>query len=803
MKQKIVFFVMMITITSLSCDMQRVFNPSLPTNTPDQPTEIPLPLPTPTMTPIPTPEPGARIENGDQAYFNGDWDKAISEYSQALNNSTDSDIQVAALLGLGRSLNKSGDPELAKGSLLTAIDTYPQSSLIPVIYFTLGEVYESQGLYVEAANAFQEYYKLRPGLIDFYIQERIGDMWFAAKEFNNAIAAYQSALQAPYIGDTLYLDVKIGDAYEALGDIATSLIIYEDVFNRTSDNREKALMKYYIGWAQITLGQTDQGYASYMEAVTQYPQYYGAYLALLKLIEAEKNVDWYTKGLVYYTGEQYGLAVDAFVRYLKEYPDTHASAAHYYLGIAYQHLGNYEEAINQWQMLIDTHYKEQFWAESFEKIADTYYIDLRKSDASIQTYLDFLEVAPDFPEAPEYLYYAGRIAERSGDLQQAASLWERIGIDYSTSDKAYEGLFQAGIVLYRMGKFDDAVAQFSSTLGVAGTSGEQAGAQFWIGKCYNELEEFQAAHSAWLQASTIDPTGYYSARALEILNDQKPFTPPINYSFTVNNLETKTEADAWMHQTFNIPPEEDLNDYSLLLNDPRFIRGTELWNLGLYDKAKEEFSSFRLDIKINPANSYRLASYLIDMGLYYTGIQAARDVLDSAGYDPAGTLSAPVYFNYIRFGTYYSDVVLPVTQEFDYDPLLFYSIMRRESLFESFITSSAGAGGLMQIWPPTGEAVHNQTNWPPDYTEEDLYRPLVSVKYGAYILDELRRRFNDNWYAILAGYHAGPDNASIWLSLAPDDPDLFVEVIRFSDTRDYIRWVYELHVIYKNLYEVN
>jgi soluble lytic murein transglycosylase len=803
MKQKIIFFGMLIVITSLACNVERVFNPSPPTNTPAQPTDTPLPSPTPTATPIPTPEPGTRIENGDQAYFNGDWDAAILEYTQALESNSDSEIQVTALLGLGRSLHKAGDLALAKDSLLTAINTYPQSPLIPVIYFALGEVYESQGLYTEAANAFQDYYNLRPGLIDFYIQERIGDMWFAAKEFNNAIVAYQLALQAPYIGDTLNINVKIGDAYEALGDIATSLIIYEDVFNRTGDNREKALMKYYIGWAQITLGQTDQGYATYMEAVTQYPQYYGAYLALLKLIEAEQSIDWYTKGLVYYSSEQYGLAVDAFVRYLREYPDPHASAAHYYLGIAYQNLGNYEEAINQWQILIDTHYKEQFWAEAFEKIADTQYLNLRNPEASIKTYLDFVQIAPDYPEAPDYLYYAGRIAERSGNLKQAAILWERIGTDYSTSDKAYEGLFQAGIVHYRMREFDNAVVQFSSALGVASSTGEQAGAQFWTGKCYNELEEFQAAHSAWIQASTIDPTGYYSVRALEILNDQNPFTPPVNISFPANNIQTRNEADTWMHQTFNIPPEEDLNDYSLLLSDPRFIRGTELWNLGLFDEAKEEFTSLRLDIKINPANSYRLANYLIDIGLYYTGIQAAKDVLDSAGYDSAGSLSAPVYFSYIRFGTYYSDIVLPVTQEYNYDPLLFYSIMRRESLFESFITSSAGAGGLMQIWPPTGEAVYNQTKWPPNYSQEDLYRPLVSVKYGAYILDELRRRFNDNWYAILAGYHAGPDNASIWLSLAPDDPDLFVEVIRFSDTRDYIRWVYELHAIYKKLYEVS
>jgi len=129
--------------------------------------------------------------------------------------------------------------------------------------------------------------------------------------------------------------------------------------------------------------------------------------------------------------------------------------------------------------------------------------------------------------------------------------------------------------------------------------------------------------------------------------------------------------------------------------------------------------------------------------------------------------------------------------------------MRRESLFESFITSIAEAGGLMQIWPPTGEAIYNQTQWPPNYSRQDLYRPLVSVKYGAYLLDQLHRRFNDDWYAILAGYHAGPDDASIWLQLAQDDQDLFVEVTYFSDTRDYIRWVYELYAIYKNLYKLN
>ena len=101
------------------------------------------------------------------------------------------------------------------------------------------------------------------------------------------------------------------------------------------------------------------------------------------------------------------------------------------------------------------------------------------------------------------MYYAGRIAERSGNLQQAANLWERIGIEYSTSDQAYEGLFQAGIVYYRMGEFDNAVAQFSSALGVSGSTGEQAGAQFWIGKCYDKLGELDKSKEHYERSINI------------------------------------------------------------------------------------------------------------------------------------------------------------------------------------------------------------------------------------------------------------------------------------------------------------
>jgi soluble lytic murein transglycosylase len=39
-----------------------------------------------------------------------------------------------------------------------------------------------------------------------------------------------------------------------------------------------------------------------------------------------------------------------------------------------------------------------------------------------------------------------------------------------------------------------------------------------------------------------------------------------------------------------------------------------------------------------------------------------------------------------------------------------------------------------------------------------------------------------------------------WQKLANGDPDLFLEVIRFSETRDYIRGIYEIFGLYRRIY---
>jgi len=315
------------------------------------------------------------------------------------------------------------------------------------------------------------------------------------------------------------------------------------------------------------------------------------------------------------------------------------------------------------------------------------------------------------------------------------------------------------------------------------------------------MGDITSAESNWRKAAEIDPTGYYSERARDILHNREPFTPPIEYDLISDAIKEKKKAETWIKTTFALPDNTDFSGIGSISEDPRFQRGRELWDLGLYNNAREEFENLRREYQLDAVQSYRLANYFANLGAYRLAILTTRQILDLAKMDDATTLSAPVFFNHLRFGTYYLDLIMPLTQDYGFHPLFIFSVIRQESLFDSYVKSSADARGLMQIIPPTGEEIAENLGWPSEYSSEDLFRPEVNLSFGVEYLDAQRNAFNGNLYAALAAYNGGPGNAEQWYKLAEEDSDLLLELIRFPETRNYIRGIYEIFNIYRFVYD--
>jgi soluble lytic murein transglycosylase len=767
--------------------------------------DTPSNSPEPTFTLVRTPEPEIRIETGEQALFYGDYDRAFSEFQTVLDTSTDPQLLAAALWGLGRHQYLVNNNGSALETFWQLTSQYPASPNAIRCYILLGNIYMTLERYSEAAQAYTVYLALSPGVLDAYVQEQRGNAYEAAGNDVDAIAAYQAALNSPRIDDSTALQIKIAQSYVRLADTTSALQIYDSISSSSPNDYVKAQMDLLTGQILLSLGQTDQAYERFLHTVNNYPMAYDSYSALVALVNAGIPTDDMNRGLVDYFAGQYGYALDAFQRYMDAYPQNDGTAL-YYTALTLFELGHYEEAVQSWDEFI-LHYPENpHWAAAWNGSislpgrAFTLWYFLGQFDLAAQTLLSFVQQAPSDGNAPIYLLEAGRIQERDSKLEEAALTWDRVAVEYPNSELVPQALFLSGIARFRLGKYSDAQVTFQRNSILSSNLEEQTRANFWVGKAQQAVGDIASAQETWQMTASLDPTDYYSLRAQDML-----FNRPAFYSSTATNLtqdvsNERDEAEAWMRVTFDLPLDTNLSDPSAILADSRLIRGTEFWRLGQDDKARQEFDDFRSSIQDDPVGNYLLANYLLDMGLYYPAIYSVRQVLTLAGMNTQPqTLAAPAYFNHVRYGLYFQDLILSSAQETGFDPLFIFSVIRQESLFDKFAESSY-AKGLMQITPGTGQLIVDNLGWPPNYTPDDLYRPMISIGLGTSYLMDQRLRFNGDLFSALAAYNAGPETTPIWRDLSGPDTDLFVEVIRYAETRNYIRSIYEIYAMYNDLY---
>ena len=776
--------------------------PAIPPGWTMTPSISPTPPATITPTITPTPLPQARVSVGDKAFFNGDYDAALLDYQIVLQDSPDALLRAAAKWGEARVYFAREQYEDTLAALQTLITDYPDSPHFGQAYFLQGLTHYRLENYQAAADSWQSYLTLRPGYLDALAQEFRGDALFDAGNYADALSAYTAAVQAPSLGDDINLDLKVASTQTKLGAYESALALYDGISARASNDFIKAQAAYESALAYQALGQTDAAQGKFRLSVENYWKSPYAYLSLVALLDAGVEVSEIDRGLVDYFYGQYDVAIQRLDLYIETNPSNDGTA-YYYRALAKSSLNHFEDAVQDYTTFITNYPTHPRWEDAWGEKAVVEWFNLGSIDTGIKTYLDFIRAVPGSSLAVDYMMTAARIYERNGRYDEAAQLWSRVGNEYPGNEQASTAVFLSGIVFYRNGDFFSALESFNRSLGLALTTTDKARAYLWLGKAQQKLGNPDDAINAWRVAQELDPGGYYSERGRDLLIDRAPFAPTIAGNLSPDLAAERVAADAWVRLTFNLPANTNLSGLGALASDEKVIRGSELWALGLYENARLEFEGLRVELEVNKdaIGSYQLANYLIDLGLYRTAIFTARQTLTLAGLDEhSESMMAPPYFSHLRYGLYYSDLVIPNAQANDFDPLFIFSVIRQESFFEGFVNSNVGARGLMQIIPETGEQITYELTWPRNYTDKDLYRPDVSIRFGTHYLATNRNFLNGDLYATLAAYNGGPGNAAAWKELAGDDPDLYLETVRFEETRNYIRNIYEIFVIYKRLY---
>lgn len=144
----------------------------------------------------------------------------------------------------------------------------------------------------------------------------------------------------------------------------------------------------------------------------------------------------------------------------------------------------------------------------------------------------------------------------------------------------------------------------------------------------------------------------------------------------------------------------------------------------------------------------------------------------------------------LLFPTRYWPEILENSQ--DVDPILVKALIRQESAFNPQARSRARASGLMQLIYPTAKRF--------GVTRPSLLlKPDENIHAGSRFLGQLIQQFGSVELA-LAAYNAGPAMVRQWQKRYPtDNVELFVEMIPYSETREYVRLVRRNFKIYETL----
>lgn len=146
----------------------------------------------------------------------------------------------------------------------------------------------------------------------------------------------------------------------------------------------------------------------------------------------------------------------------------------------------------------------------------------------------------------------------------------------------------------------------------------------------------------------------------------------------------------------------------------------------------------------------------------------------------------------------YEWLAIPAANRYGLDPNVLLAVMRVESVYQKHIVSYAGAVGLMQIMPRTGQLIARALGHD-DFTPADLLEPGLNLEFAAWYLSSLIHRFDGRLPLAIAAYNGGPHNVRRWIQESADGTpvDVLLERIPFTQTHRYVRKVLVYYEAYR------
>lgn len=633
-----------------------------------------------------------------------------------------------------------------------------------------------QGGRFDEAIKYLEAAKKDDPLLSDYSLYYLGESYLSLNRLDEAFNAFQACTnnnpKSPLKSSAME---KIGDIYLAKGDAIGAINIYKEILTGHSDNTQTPRILYKSISALLQNNKYDEALPFIKRLLTEFPQTEyndSSFASQILSGEALKlNVDEFSaraKGLL--RARNYEKAAVEIRSYLFDGPtwfpyDTplkRNDELDLLFGQAFYQAKNYKKAGEIFKELFSTADYGKTRQESLIWLTRNY-IRQKNIKSAKNVLKAFISAYSDKNLRDEAIYRLAMIAKDDGDADTAIAFLKQLIAENPASSYRDDALWQTGWMYYMQRNFEKSLDAWKSLE----NSALRMRSLYWQGKASLLLGRKDNAARLFKVAAAIQPPDYYSAMSKKELQKISGYEFQ-NVYFEVSDSEYEIQ---------NPKPDEPLS----------IQRTRRLLELGLNDLALKELASVDyphtkdFGVRINTILLYKQA------GDFYHSYILARRLSSNL----SGRLVYPEA---------YKEPVNKSAGKFQVDPLLIYAVMMQESEFDAGSVSSAGAIGLLQIMPGTGEMIAKKLPYL-SFATDSLFEPDVNINFGTWYLKTLIARFDGNLPFAIAAYNAGPNAVDEWLKKwGAANIDEFVENIPYQETRKYVEKVLGYYEAYKAIY---
>jgi soluble lytic murein transglycosylase len=391
------------------------------------------------------------------------------------------------------------------------------------------------------------------------------------------------------------------------------------------------------------------------------------------------------------------------------------------------------------------------------------------------------------------LYNLARDLEKQGSKSEAAVRYRRLLAAYPKSQYAAESSYNLGWQAYQSRSYAEAARILEQHLAAyrypeTKFIGE---AGLWAGKSEERLGNRARALALYDLVNERYRYGYHGyiaglragrLRAADPALKPEQARPGSNLEAIRNNV-TYVEA---IRETADGTEEE------------RFAKADDLEVIGLADLAIKELNAALDGAPTSPKINLQIAQLYSRRGeSFQATLVLRRGYPDLYSYRESDLPREAwqIFFPLVSWTT-----IKEEAKRYGIDPYVAAGLIRQESVFNPNAVSRAGARGLMQVMPATGQLISKRQGTGV-ISAADLFNPTLNVKLGMNYLAQMLGQFGRIEYAA-AAYNAGPNRAQRWIAERGGmDIEDWIEAIPFTETRGYVQGVVRYTANYRRLYK--